>query len=110
MELSDLVSVLVLRVFNCEQFAKGDRPKCVGRRCTRPHKTPRFEGSLRATFTVRMIVAIIRPDMLEAVKESLDPSEFRMIVSEVKVREAREKVTQIYPSGSTMKTLATWPL
>jgi nitrogen regulatory protein P-II 1 len=30
------------------------------------------------------------------VKESLDPSEFSMIVSEVKVREAREKVTQIY--------------
>jgi nitrogen regulatory protein P-II 1 len=45
---------------------------------------------------MRMIVAIIRPDMLEAVKESLDPSEFSMIVSEVKVREAREKVTQIY--------------
>jgi nitrogen regulatory protein PII len=45
---------------------------------------------------MRMIVAIIWPDMLEAVKESLDPSEFSMIVSEVKVREAREKVTQIY--------------
>jgi nitrogen regulatory protein P-II 1 len=59
-------------------------------------RPPRFEGSLRATFTMRMIVAIIRPDMLEAVKESLDPSEFSMIVSEVKVREAREKVTQIY--------------
>ena len=34
--------------------------------------------------------------MLEAVKESLDPSEFSMIVSEVKVREGREVVTQIY--------------
>jgi len=44
---------------------------------------------------MRVIVAIIRP-VLEAVKESLDPSEFSMIVSEVKVREAREKVTPIY--------------
>jgi nitrogen regulatory protein PII len=45
---------------------------------------------------MRMTVAIIRPDMLESVKEPLDPSEFSVIVSEVKVREAREKVTPIY--------------
>jgi nitrogen regulatory protein P-II 1 len=77
----------LLKVIRQNAWAGGVRDR------TRP---PRFEGSLRATFTMRMIVAIIRPDKLEAVKESLDPSEFSMIVSEVKVREAREKVTQIY--------------
>jgi len=36
-----------------------------------------------------MIVAIIRPEMLEAVKESLNPSGPSIMVSEVKVREGR---------------------
>jgi len=68
----------------------------VSRRCSDRTRPTRFGGSFSAAFTMRMIVAIIRPDMLEAVKESLDPSEFSMIVSEVKVREGREVVTQIY--------------
>jgi nitrogen regulatory protein PII len=43
-----------------------------------------------------MIVAIIKPNLLEAVKESLDPSKFSVTVTDVKVRHGQEEVVQIY--------------
>jgi nitrogen regulatory protein PII len=43
-----------------------------------------------------MIVAIIKPNLLEAVKESLDPSKFSVTVTDVKVRYGQEEVVQIY--------------
>ena len=45
---------------------------------------------------MRMIVAIIRPDTLKAVEESLDASDFGISVIDIKVRAGQEELVQIY--------------
>ena len=46
---------------------------------------------------MRMIVAIIRPDTLKAVEESLDASDFSISVMDIKVRAGQEEVVQLEP-------------